>query len=135
MDRLVRDGRAVASCGTPPLDVRSFFLSQDRLSTMGSGSATVRQNGQIDIPQSSLSFQPVEVQMNLATGMTQISADPNQLLQVCLHVANNALQALDEVGGGIFSVKTRQKGDAVVIAMTLIVTTMRTRTELPAQPL
>ena len=35
------------------------------MSTMGTGYATVRQNGQIEIPQSSLSFQPVEVQMNL----------------------------------------------------------------------
>ena len=35
------------------------------MSTMGTESATVRENGLITIPQSSLSFQPVEVQVNL----------------------------------------------------------------------
>jgi len=35
------------------------------MSTMGTESATVRENGLVTIPQSSLSFQPVEVQVNL----------------------------------------------------------------------
>ena len=55
--------------------------------------------------------------MNLATDLPQLSADANQLLQVCLHVANNALHALEEVGGGIFSVKTRRKGDTIVLEL------------------
>ena len=69
----------------------------------------------VKLCQPQFSSHKVEVQVNLASDLTQILADPNQLLQVCLHVANNALQALDEVGGGVFSIKTRQKGDAVVI--------------------
>ena len=69
----------------------------------------------IKLCQPQFSTHKVEVQMNLATDLPQISADPNQLLQVCLHIANNALQALDEVGGGIFSVKTRRRGDVIVL--------------------
>jgi signal transduction histidine kinase len=57
----------------------------------------------------------VEVQVNLATNLPQISGDPNQLLQVFLHIASNALNALEEVGGGIFSVKTRRKEDVIVL--------------------
>ncbi|HWX95016.1 MAG TPA: ATP-binding protein [Terriglobales bacterium] len=69
----------------------------------------------VKLCQPHFSTHKVEVQMNLATNLPQISADPNQLLQVCLHVASNALQALDEVGGGILSVKTRRKGDAIIL--------------------
>ena len=69
----------------------------------------------VKLCQPQFSTHKVEVQMNLATNLPQISADPNQLLQVCLHVASNALQTLDEVGGGILSVKTRRKGDAIVL--------------------
>jgi signal transduction histidine kinase len=69
----------------------------------------------VKLCQPHFSTHKVEVQMNLAMNLPQISADPNQLLQVCLHVASNALQALDEVGGGILSVKTRRKGDAIVL--------------------
>jgi signal transduction histidine kinase len=69
----------------------------------------------VKLCQPQFSTHKVEVQTSLATGLPQISADPNQLLQVCLHVASNALQALDEVGGGIFSVKTRRKGDGIVL--------------------
>lgn len=69
----------------------------------------------IKLCQPQFSSHQVEVQMNLGTGLSQILADPNQLLQVCLHIANNALQALDEVGGGVFCVQTRQNGDVIVI--------------------
>jgi two-component system NtrC family sensor kinase len=69
----------------------------------------------VKLCQPQFSTHKVEVQTSLATDLPQISADPNQLLQVCLHVASNALQALDEVGGGIFSVKTRRKGDGIVL--------------------
>ncbi len=57
----------------------------------------------------------VELQVHLAENLPQISGDPNQLLQVFIHIANNALQALEEVGGGIFSIRTRKKEDGVVL--------------------
>ena len=57
----------------------------------------------------------VEVQTHLGTDLPQISADSNQLLQVCLHITTNSVQALEEVGGGIIAVRSRRMGDTVVL--------------------
>jgi len=65
--------------------------------------------------QPQLSSHQVQLHTSLADNVPQISGDPNQLLQVILHIANNSLQALEEVGGGIFSIKTRQRDSAVVL--------------------
>jgi signal transduction histidine kinase len=65
--------------------------------------------------QPQFSTQKIEVQVSLATDLPQIDADANQLLQVCLHIASNALQALEEVGGGVFCVKTRPKDEGVIL--------------------
>jgi signal transduction histidine kinase len=69
----------------------------------------------IKLCQPQFSTHKIEVHMNLSAELPQISADPNQLLQVCLHVASNALQALEEVGGGIFVVKSQRKKDVVTL--------------------
>jgi signal transduction histidine kinase len=69
----------------------------------------------IKLLQPQFSSHRVDLQVNLANTLPQISGDPNQLLQVFLHISSNALQALEEVGGGIFAVKTRGKDDAVVL--------------------
>jgi len=69
----------------------------------------------IRLCQPQLSSQRVEVQMQLGEGLPLIFADANQLLQVCLHVASNALQALEETGGGLFLVKTAQQGEMVTL--------------------
>jgi signal transduction histidine kinase len=69
----------------------------------------------IKLHQPQFSSHHVELQLNLTPNLPQISGDPNQLLQVFLHVASNALHALDEAGGGIFSIKTRRKENAIVL--------------------
>ena len=69
----------------------------------------------IKLCQPQFSTHKIEVQTSLATELPQISADANQLLQVCLHIATNALQALEEVGGGVFFVKTRRKDDQLIL--------------------
>jgi len=69
----------------------------------------------IKLHQPQFSSHHVELQVNLTPNLPQISGDPNQLLQVFLHVASNALHALEEVGGGIFSIKTRRKENAIVL--------------------
>ena len=69
----------------------------------------------IKLCQPQFSTNKIEVQTSLATDLPQISADANQLLQVCLHVATNARQALEEVGGGVFFVKTRRKDDSIIL--------------------
>ena len=69
----------------------------------------------IKLHQPQFSSHHVELQVNLTPNLPQISGDPNQLLQVFLHVASNALHALEEVGGGVFSIKTRRKENAIVL--------------------
>jgi two-component system NtrC family sensor kinase len=69
----------------------------------------------IKLHQPQFSARHVELQVNLTPNLPQISGDPNQLLQVFLHIASNALHALEEVGGGIFSIKTRRKENAIVL--------------------
>lgn len=65
--------------------------------------------------QPQFSSRRIDVQITLEDGLRPISGDPNQLLQVLLHIASNALQALEEVGGGIFSVRTRRKDDRMIL--------------------
>lgn len=67
----------------------------------------------IKLCQPQFSSQRVEVQLQLGDRLPLIFADANQLLQVCLHIASNALQALEETGGGIFLVKTGVQGEMV----------------------
>jgi two-component system NtrC family sensor kinase len=57
----------------------------------------------------------VELQSSLAADLPQISGDPNQLLQVLLHIASNCLNALEEVDGGKFWIKSWRKDDTVVL--------------------
>ena len=65
--------------------------------------------------QPQFSSRHIELHVNLWPDLPQVSGDPNQLLQVFLHIAGNALHALEEVGGGIFSIKTRRKENAIVV--------------------
>jgi signal transduction histidine kinase len=69
----------------------------------------------IKLCQPQFSTQRVEVQTSFATALPKISADANQLLQVCLHIGNNALQALEEVGGGVFFVKTLRSEESIIL--------------------
>jgi two-component system NtrC family sensor kinase len=64
--------------------------------------------------QPQFSVHGVNVQLELTPNLPPISGDPNQLLQVFLHIAGNSLQALEEVGGGTFLVKSRG-GDNIVL--------------------
>jgi len=69
----------------------------------------------VKLCQPQFSTHKIEVQMNLAVDVPRVWADPNQLLQVCLHIGSNALNALEEVGGGIFALKSYPRGEKVVL--------------------
>jgi signal transduction histidine kinase len=69
----------------------------------------------VKLCQPQFSMNKIEVQMSFAPDLPQVWADPNQLLQVCLHVGSNALHALEEVGGGVFALKSYPKGEKVVL--------------------
>jgi signal transduction histidine kinase len=69
----------------------------------------------IKLVQPQLHTHRVEVRTELATDLPPVVGDSNQLLQVCVHIANNAVQALDEVGGGVVTVVTKLDGSNVVL--------------------
>lgn len=56
----------------------------------------------------------VQIQTDLADNLPRVLGDSNQLLQVCLHVTNNALHAMSEKGG-IVKVTTRLENELVVM--------------------
>jgi signal transduction histidine kinase len=56
----------------------------------------------------------VQVHTDLAKDLPRVMGDSNQLLQVCLHITNNALHAMAETGGSL-TVSTRVDDGAVVI--------------------
>jgi two-component system NtrC family sensor kinase len=56
----------------------------------------------------------VQLRTELSAGLPQVLGDSNQLLQVCLHITNNAINALSP-NGGTFVVSTRLQGDSIVL--------------------
>lgn len=60
----------------------------------------------------------MEVRTSLAVDLPRIEGDQNQLLQVCLHIINNAMQAMEESGQGMVQVSTRAESDTVVLEFT-----------------
>jgi signal transduction histidine kinase len=57
----------------------------------------------------------INLDLTLSHDLPRILADPNQLLQVCLHIASNALNALDEAGGGTLHVRTYSRDTSVIL--------------------
>lgn len=56
----------------------------------------------------------VQVHTELASGLPRVLGDSNQLLQVCLHITNNALHAMSEKGGTL-TVSTRLQDSFVLL--------------------
>jgi len=69
----------------------------------------------VQLSQPQFSTHPVAVQMELAAHVPKVLADPNQLLQVFLHIASNSIQTLDELGGGKLQIITRHQSGMVFV--------------------
>jgi signal transduction histidine kinase len=59
----------------------------------------------------------VQVHTDFPSELPRVLGDSNQLLQVCLHVTNNALHALTDTGG-VLKVSARLEDDSVVLEFT-----------------
>ncbi len=57
---------------------------------------------------------PIKVQLDLDSALPRVLGDSNQLLQVCLHITNNAVHAMAETGG-VLKVSTKFQNDLVII--------------------
>jgi two-component system NtrC family sensor kinase len=57
----------------------------------------------------------IETVRDLQPQLPEILGDPNHLLQMCFHILNNAVEAMQETQGkGTLTVSTRHEGDQVV---------------------
>jgi signal transduction histidine kinase len=68
----------------------------------------------IKLCQPQLLARDIHVHPELADELPPILGDSNQLLQVCLHITNHALNAMAD-GGGTLTVSTMQQDDLVVL--------------------
>ena len=68
----------------------------------------------IRLCQPQLSSRNIQVRLELTPGLPKILGDSNQLLQVCLHISNNALNAMSQAGGAI-TLSSSQHEDFVVL--------------------
>jgi len=53
-----------------------------------------------------------------ATGLPLIQGDEYQILEVCMHILNNSVDAMRDMGGGAITVRTARESDSVVIEFT-----------------
>lgn len=79
------------------LDVNSIVTKAVQLRELNLGSNNIRVDLQTD------------------PTLPGIRGDANQILQVCFHIVGNALDALQEAGGGVLVVRTKRDGANIVL--------------------
>ncbi len=79
------------------LDVNSIVTKAVQLRELNLGSGNIR------------------VDLRIDPSLPGIRGDANQILQVCFHIVGNALDALQEAGGGTLVVRTRCEGPNIVL--------------------
>lgn len=79
------------------LDVNSIVSKAVQLRELNLGSGSIR------------------VDLKTDPGLPSIRGDANQILQVCFHIVGNALDALQEAGGGVLMVRTKREGPNIVL--------------------
>jgi signal transduction histidine kinase len=57
----------------------------------------------------------IRIDLNTDPGLPSIRGDANQILQVCFHIVGNAMDALQEAGGGVLAVRTKREGPNIVL--------------------
>lgn len=62
-----------------------------------------------------LTARNIRVETNITNELPSVLGDSHQLLQVCLHIMGNAVDALEGINGGLLIVNTSREGDQVVI--------------------
>lgn len=68
----------------------------------------------VKLSQPQLRARSIQVHTDFTDDLPHVLGDSNQLLQVCLHITNNALQAMAEAGGTL-TVSTRRQDDLVLL--------------------
>jgi signal transduction histidine kinase len=69
----------------------------------------------LQLRQADLTSHKIVVMHQQKEGMPAVLGDANQLMQAMFHILNNAIDAMDETGGGTLSIETRQKNGSVTV--------------------
>lgn len=69
----------------------------------------------VHMERATLESKKIHVETRVETDLPSVWGNSNQLFQCCLHIIVNAMDALEEVGGGIFIVSARREGSEVVL--------------------
>src|SRR5207245_8674474 len=62
-----------------------------------------------------LESKKIKLEANIAPTLPPICGSASQLFQCCLEIIGNAMDALEEVGGGVFTASARSESDESVI--------------------
>ena len=57
----------------------------------------------------------IRVDCTVKPGLSRVHGNANQLLQTFLHIIENAIDALEEVGGGVLTVNATDDGNSIVV--------------------
>ena len=69
----------------------------------------------LKLSERSMQRRQARVELDLGLRVPSVAADRNQLLQVCLHLVRNAVDAMESRGGGVLRIVTRAQDDDVII--------------------
>jgi len=69
----------------------------------------------VQLRELNLSSGNIRIDMRTDPALPSIRGDANQILQVCFHIVGNALDALQEAGGGVLVVRTQREGPNIVL--------------------
>ena len=74
-------------------------------------------NNAVQLREPDLSGKKIKLKVKLEPDLPRIRGDSNQLLQVFLHMMNNAVDALQEAGGGVLTITTQSQDNWVTIRL------------------
>jgi len=98
-------GATIANAGDTTVSLQmSLFTSTFTvagMSSVGTGAATIRDNGLVNVPQSSIEFQPVQVQMNLPDDPSSTSTTGSSPASTSPAVVTVQAVAMSDFNGGI----------------------------------
>ena len=98
VDNLLSFARQAPSDRRSPLDINSIV------------------NTAVQFRRVDLRGKNIHIEVQTASHIPEVRADANQLLQVFCNIINNAVDAMNTVGGGTLTVRTQfEKGNAVII--------------------
>jgi signal transduction histidine kinase len=113
--RSVGEKIAAQARRTKRLVSNMLSFAQQQPATRGVVQVNVLLNNVLQLREPDLSGKKIRVSTVLDAEIPDVVGDSNHLLQVFLHIVNNAVDALQEIGGGILTVTSSRQDGKVTI--------------------